>query len=133
MKFLSVVIGIILLISGCSSTQNNTKETTPRNPKTVEIGHETSLLNMIQRLPGVTVYGSGANVTIRVFTGVNSFGDKSDPLFLVNGIDYGYSYQNIESSIDVFSIESVTVYKSAAEIAPYGVRGGNGVINIVLK
>ena len=133
MKLSAVVIGLFLFISSCSSTQNNAKESTPRNPRTVEIGHETSLLNMIQRLPGVTVRGSGANVTIRVFAGVTSFGDNTDPLFLVNGIDYGYSFQNIESSIDVFSIESVTVLKTAAELGPYGVRGANGVINIVLK
>jgi len=132
MKFLSGLIGLILFIYGCSSTQNNTKESTPRNPKTVEVGHETSLLNMIQRLPGVTVRGSGGNVTIRIFTG-NSFVDNTEPLFLINGIDYGYSFQDLENSIDVFTIDSVTVYKSVAEIAPYGVRGANGVINILLK
>ena len=81
-------------------------------------------------LPGVvTEQGTGIpggedpKITIRGASSWNS----SDPLVLVDGIEREMS------SVDVSSVESISVLKDASATAVYGVRGANGVILITTK
>ena len=81
-------------------------------------------------LPGViTVQGSGMpgeeepQITIR---GASSW-NNSDPLVLVDGIERPMS------SVDISSVESISVLKDASATAVYGVKGANGVILITTK
>ncbi|MBP1639558.1 MAG: TonB dependent receptor [Bacteroidetes bacterium] len=81
-------------------------------------------------LPGVVVSSStgmpGAEdpkIIIRTQTSWNN----SDPLVLVDGIERSMS------TIDIASVESVSVLKDASATAVYGVRGANGVILITTK
>ncbi len=69
--------------------------------------------------------GSGVNISLR---GNRSINASNEPLFLVDGIDYG-STLDINSS-DIASIE---VLKDASSTAIYGTRGANGVIIITTK
>ncbi len=82
------------------------------------------------RLPGViTKQGSGepgrdeANIFIR---GISSTG-ATQPLFIVDGIPRSFQ------QLDPNSIETFTVLKDAAAVAPYGVAGANGVILVTTK
>ncbi|WP_168208881.1 TonB-dependent receptor [Chitinophaga sp. XS-30] len=82
------------------------------------------------RVPGVIVkQGSGepgrdgANIYIR---GISSTGN-SQPLMIVDGIPRAFQ------QLDPNSIESFTVLKDAAAVAPYGVAGANGVILVTTK
>lgn len=52
---------------------------------------------------------------------------SSDPLVIVNGIPRPYS------QLDPNDIETVTVLKDAAAVAPYGLAGANGVILVTTK
>jgi TonB-linked SusC/RagA family outer membrane protein len=81
-------------------------------------------------LPGVVVSSSSGmpgaedpQIVIRTQTSWNN----SDPLVLVDGIERSMS------SIDISSVESVSVLKDASATAVYGVRGANGVILITTK
>ena len=81
-------------------------------------------------LPGVvTEQGTGIpggedpKITIRGASSWNS----SDPLVLVDGIEREMS------SVDISSVESISVLKDASATAVYGVRGANGVILITTK
>jgi TonB-linked SusC/RagA family outer membrane protein len=81
-------------------------------------------------LPGVvTVSGSGmpgeegAKIQIRAPSSWNN----SEPLVLVDGIERSMN------SVDVNSIESVSVLKDASATAVFGVKGANGVILITTK
>ena len=81
-------------------------------------------------LPGVVVSSStgmpGAEdpkIIIRAQTSWNN----SDPLILVDGIERSMS------TIDISTVESVSVLKDASATAVYGVRGANGVILITTK
>ncbi|MCH5237039.1 MAG: TonB-dependent receptor [Muribaculaceae bacterium] len=81
-------------------------------------------------LPGVvTMQSSGMpgdedpKIVIRGQTSWNS----SDPLILVDGIERPMS------SVDIGSVESVSVLKDASATAVYGVKGANGVILITTK
>ena len=61
-----------------------------------------------------------------VIRGTSSWND-SGPLVLVDGIERAMS------SVDVTSVESISVLKDASATAVYGVRGANGVILITTK
>ncbi len=81
-------------------------------------------------LPGVvTMQGNGMpgeeepQIIIR---GASSW-NNSDPLVLVDGIERPMS------SVDVSSVESISVLKDASATAVYGVKGANGVILITTK
>lgn len=65
----------------------------------------------------------GADIQIR---GVSTTGN-SQPLVIVDGVPRNYT------QIDPNSIESVSVLKDAAAVAPYGLAGANGVLLITTK
>jgi TonB-linked SusC/RagA family outer membrane protein len=70
--------------------------------------------------------GSGYDVRIR---GTRSLTASNDPLYIVDGIQYGTS--NID--INPNDIESIEILKDASSTAIYGSRGANGVIIITTK
>ncbi len=81
-------------------------------------------------LPGVVTYSSTGmpgeedpKIVIRTQTSWNS----SDPLVLVDGVERAMN------TVDLSSVESISVLKDASATAVYGVKGGNGVILITTK
>ncbi len=81
-------------------------------------------------LPGVTTMASSGmpgeedpQIVIRGQTSWNG----SDPLILVDGIERPMN------SVDINSVESISVLKDASATAVYGVKGANGVILITTK
>lgn len=81
-------------------------------------------------LPGVvTMTSSGApgdedpKIVIR---GVSSW-NNSDPLVLVDGVERSLG------SIDITTVQSISVLKDASATAVYGVKGANGVILVTTK
>jgi len=86
--------------------------------------------NLVGRIPGVIAdQGSGepgqdgARIRIR---GTSTTG-SADPLLVVDGIPRSFA------QLDPGAIESYTVLKDAAAVAPYGLAGANGVILITTK
>ena len=81
-------------------------------------------------VPGVVTMSStgmpGEEDPKIVIRGVSSW-NNSDPLILVDGIERPMN------SIDISSVQSVSVLKDASATAVYGVRGANGVILITTK
>ncbi|MBP1668030.1 MAG: TonB-dependent receptor [Bacteroidetes bacterium] len=69
--------------------------------------------------------GSDYNILIR---GARSFSANNDPIYIVDGIDYG---SNI--NINPNDIASMEVLKDASATAIYGSRGASGVILITTK
>jgi TonB-linked SusC/RagA family outer membrane protein len=65
----------------------------------------------------------GSNIFIR---GISTTG-SSQPLLIVDGIPRDFQ------QLDPNSIESFTILKDAAAVAPYGVAGANGVILVTTK
>lgn len=86
--------------------------------------------NLGGRMSGVIVkQGSGepgrdgSNIYIR---GISTTG-SSQPLLIVDGIPRDFQ------QLDPSSIESFTILKDAAAVAPYGVAGANGVVLVTTK
>lgn len=81
-------------------------------------------------LPGVVTTSStgmpGEEDPKIVIRGVSSW-NSSDPLILVDGIERPMN------SVDISSVQSVSVLKDASATAVYGVKGANGVILITTK
>lgn len=82
-------------------------------------------------LPGVvTTQGSGMpgeeepKITIR---GAASWNNNEEPLVLVDGIERPMS------TVDISSVQSISVLKDASATAVYGVKGANGVILVTTK
>lgn len=65
----------------------------------------------------------GSNILIR---GIGTTGN-SQPLVIIDGIPRNYS------QLDPNSIETISILKDAAAVAPYGLGGANGVILITTK
>lgn len=80
----------------------------------------------IQTTAGSGQPGSTPSIQIR---GVGTLNTTSDPLYIVNGIQYGGSI----GSINPNDIASITVLKDASSTALYGSRAANGVIIITTK
>jgi len=81
-------------------------------------------------LPGVITMSStgmpGEEDPKIVIRGISSW-NNSDPLVLVDGVERPMS------SIDISSVQTISVLKDASATAVYGVKGANGVILITTK
>lgn len=69
----------------------------------------------------------GSDATAINIRGVATYGNAS-PLVVVDGVP-----RNTLDKLDPNSVESVTVLKDAAAVAPYGMAGANGVILVTTK
>ncbi len=133
-RFLKLIIFIFTVSSlgiGCTSSKVRTVsgEEPQNNMRSINaIKGEVSILNMLQRVPGITVRGN----VVRVF-GPNSFSNTTEPLFLINGVAYSGGLSGILGSINPDDVKSIEVYKSPSELGLYGARGANGAINIILR
>lgn len=122
----------VLLFAACSSTKTSTASSDQPvfdqyGNDTVQMANPQSLANILARVPGVHVEERpvGTIVTIR--------GNLASPLFILDNVPVGNSYDSAASLINVNDIASVEVLKDAAETAIYGIRGKNGVIIIHTK
>ena len=81
-------------------------------------------------LPGVVTMSStgmpGDEDPKIVIRGISSW-NSSDPLVLIDGIERSLG------SIDISSVQSISVLKDASATAVYGVKGANGVILVTTK
>lgn len=97
------------------------------------------------RVSGMTVAQTsgapGANAEVRI-RGMNSITASNAPLYVIDGVPVNSG--NISTSSDLTgmdmmslignaNIESVSILKDAAAVAPYGADGANGVILITTK
>jgi TonB-linked SusC/RagA family outer membrane protein len=82
------------------------------------------------RLPGVLSFQSsgepGADATTLRIRGIGTTGN-ANALVIIDGVPRGLS------DIDPNEVETITVLKDAAAVAPYGLGGANGVILVTTK
>jgi len=115
------------------ATSNNSSTPDPESPRTVDSTNEKSMAEIMQKLSGVIVSGSGSNTTVKVMVGNYFNAPDTEPLFLLNGVSFAYDFQSVQNSISPEDVKSIDVYKMPSELSRYGFRGAHGVINIKLK
>ena len=131
-KVISVLFICNILFFSCA-TSDNSSTAEPKNPRTVDSTNEKSMAEIMQKLSGVIVRGTGTDTNVRVMVG-NYFNDPfTEPLFLLNGVSFSNDFLSVQNSISPQDVKSVQVYKTPAELGRFGVRGSNGVIDINLK
>lgn len=108
-----------------SATVDGSKPGEPP-PRTVE-------QMMTGKISGVTVTTlAGGGIAVRML-GPTSFNDANEgPLFIVDGTPVQTVHGTLPW-INPADIESITALKNPADLAIYGIRGGNGVIVIKTK
>jgi len=110
---------------------NKQATTKPRNTVTDKNHVGQNLAYYLQQVPGVLVSGSGSNIKVNI-RGSASFISSTSPLYVIDGQAVGNSYSQANNMINVRDIDHVKVLKGS-EASTYGVRGGNGVIEIFTK
>lgn len=142
------------LFYACSGSKNTANSDPERSPAVVDNGYQVvpadntnqsnimvnpnkekpsneNLADMMSKLPGVRVNGSGAYAKITV-GGAASFMSGTDPLFVVNGRAIGSDFSIIHSMVRPNDVVSLSVLKGS-DATIYGSRGANGVIVIRTK
>ena len=131
---LLLVIALVLAL-GCSSTDSTRRENVADQPNKDTITNKNNvgrdLAYYLQQVPGVIVSGTGNNVDVNI-RGSASFIASTNPLYVIDGQPIGDNYSEVNNMINVNDIDYVRVLKGS-EASVYGVRGGNGVIEIVTK
>ncbi|NND35205.1 MAG: TonB-dependent receptor plug domain-containing protein [Saprospiraceae bacterium] len=120
---------MVLMAISCSTTQQATSSASPKAPKEQPAYRE--LIDILSKEPGLDVkkVGSTYDITIR---GKQTFNTGHQPLYVLDGMVIGTSYEDAAGSINIVDVASVNVLKGS-EATSYGSRGANGVIEIRLK
>ena len=85
------------------------------------------------RFPGVTVARTGdGGLQIRIRGGSNTFYGSDEPLYVVDDTPLPTGSRGIVF-LNPHDIQKIEVLKNPADIAIFGIRGGNGVIKITTK
>ncbi len=112
--------------SSSSLPSNDDEGTVVEN---TEVGVYNSLGDYLRRVPGIQF--TGGYYTVR---GAQTFGQGiSEPLYVIDGIIVGNSYEMINNIINPLDIDRVVVLKDVSSTNKYGMRGSSGVIEIFTK
>ena len=105
---------------------NITNEVSPGSNNSMQ------LVDYLRRIPGLQIDQRGNDVTIMI-RGANSISGENSPLFVIDNQAIGNSYNDAVSAVDVNDIKYVNVLKGPEGQQLYGMRGFNGVIQIITK
>ena len=135
---MALMIAPLLTVLACASAP--AKDTDPPRsnytPDSASIanGDGKSIENLLAgRFPGVTVEAAnGGGLQIRIRGGSNSFYGSDEPLYVLDDTPLPPGSGGIVF-VNPYDIKNIQVLKNPADVAVYGIRGGNGVIKITTK
>ena len=131
--FLSMAVVFLSFITACTTSKSTSSNRDNSSSDTADnLNTATDLTEYLKRIPGLSVAGEGPNsrVTIR---GRSSLINQEEPLFVIDGTPINGGLSQAYSFVSVPNIKSVRVLTNPTETTMYGIRGGNGVIEIKLK
>jgi TonB-dependent SusC/RagA subfamily outer membrane receptor len=134
------------LISGCASGngafvdptanpvhQSPTGSTIVTSDDLDRVAVEPIERTLAAKVPGLMIsHTADGSISIRI-RGVTSIMGSNEPLYIIDGIPAVSGPGGDLTGINPRDIASIEVLKDAADLAFYGVRGGNGVIVIKTK
>ncbi len=124
--FLQLILCSLFFLTACSVQKEGTTSQKPKEKEKMEI---TELTTHLRTYPGVDVRGRGQNAAILI-RGVKSLINSHEPLFVLNGLPVNGGYFDFYNVVDITLITKILVKKSGPELAMYGTRGANGVIEV---
>jgi TonB-dependent SusC/RagA subfamily outer membrane receptor len=127
------LIAISLLFAGCSSVGSSVSSNSGRPDDSIsdDMNYYRSLADFLENVPGVNIQGQGNNAYITI-RGISSFNTTNEPLYVIDGHAVGNSYIEANRIVSPNDIDYVRVLKGP-DASIYGVRGANGVIEIVTR
>ena len=132
MKNFNLFILICTFSSISCKTQNSAVSNIEKNNQQTIINSSQDLTSRLRSFSGVQIQGNGANASI-VIRSVNSFMLSSEPLFIIDGVQFSGSYSVLYNSISSNDIKKIEVLKDGGSLAMYGSNGANGVIKILTR
>ena len=130
MKYFALLFFTTLLIAYSSCRSSGDLQNPEENINALDAPITWSQL--LRNRAGVQIVGEGANLQITIRGGNNSLNATTTPLFVVDGTPMGHNFSQVYSAVPVSDVSRIVVLKGAST-AKYGVRGGNGVIEIYTK
>ena len=128
----TVLIAFVLLVSACATT-GSTDYSGSDTKDVIEVHDPSlSLADYIRRAGGVSVHNVDGQTRIRI-RGNLSFNSTSDPLFVVDGVRSGNSYDRVENLVPLDYIQSIQVLKGTEASSQYGLAASSGAIIITTK
>ena len=141
MRYLLLLL-TALTLAACGTPQNTTRAqgdnssiTGPGKRGTerkLPSANAQDLTDYLSNIAGVTVRGRGPNASILI-RGVKSISLTNEPLFVVDGTAAGNGLSSVYGAINVNDVDRIRVLKNSSDVAAYGSRGANGVIEIFTK
>jgi TonB-dependent SusC/RagA subfamily outer membrane receptor len=122
-KFLCATFCIALI--ACSTPtglQSDREISSTSNHTVIVVQDPLSLADILVQVPGVMISRDIEQTFVTIRGGA--------PLYLIDGIRIGNSYQEVVDMLNIFDIESVEVIKGISETAIYGPGSGHGVVLI---
>lgn len=136
MFYLNSFFIAFFLFSCAVNNSSLVSDSGPKNPNTFLTTEKTasnlSLADRLKRIPGLRVMDTGQEIKVMV-RGASTAFQNTDPLYVINHVPIGHSYNQVVSQVDPNDIKAITVLKDAASSSLYGIRGSNGVILISTK
>jgi TonB-dependent SusC/RagA subfamily outer membrane receptor len=132
----AVAIAQASTLLACASTRTKDPSLAPtaHGADTSSVGNADgrTIENLLAaRFPGVTVTAAPGGLMIRIRGGNNSFYGSEQPLYVLDDIPLPPGSGIV--FLNPYDIKKIEVLKNPADIAVYGMRGGNGVIKITTK
>jgi len=122
---------LVCLTISCNSYQGLTTAGDPNGPMvSTRNAPATDMAELIRRQPGITVTGSGQNLSVRI-RGNRSFNATNEPLYIVEGRRMGHEFATI-ANINPQDVARMNVIRDPGNLAAYGLGASNGVIEIFL-
>ena len=134
--FAALLTGLFTFSAGCSGSES-TRERNETNTVSGDEAHRNPTVRLSdliqQRVAGINLSETtDGRVKVRI-RGVTSFTSDNQPLFVVDDIPVDPEPDDTLPGVTVTEIESITVYKDAADTSRWGMRGANGVIAVTTK
>lgn len=125
---------VTVVAYGQQKTESVVSSITTIKPETLKIPSSNLTASFSGRIPGVIAYQTsgepGADNAEFFIRGVTTFGYRTSPLILIDGME---SSVDDLARMDVDDIDSFSIMKDASAAALYGSRGANGVILVNTK
>ena len=139
--FSAVVLGFATACASSSPTghaSGGQSAPTPRDQvtaKDIEQHDGQPIETVLQaKVPGILVTRTAdGGIAIQMRGMSSTFYGSTQPLYVVDGVPIRPGPNGELIGINPYDIETIKVLKDASETAIYGVRGGNGVIEITTK
>lgn len=128
-----VFAATLMFMTNCGSSGTSANSSSSSDSGVIEVYDSSlSLADYLRRAGGVSVHNIDGRTEVRI-RGNASFNSNADPLFVVDGVPTGNSYDRIESLIPVEFIKSIKVLKGSEASARFGLTASSGAIIITTK